>query len=97
MYYFIHVHQYPYIFINFSLKWPISESQAKFGESKTSGNVEKRLLLIPLVFILLRIWGTIQFFFSIATSELNEEGCVPNWVATIYFMLGLLQVQYYIC
>lgn len=55
-------------------------------------NVEKRLLYIPLVFILLRIWGSIQFFFSLAVSNDNQDGCIPNVVHTVFFVLGILQV-----
>ena len=55
-------------------------------------NVEKRLLYIPLMFILLRIWGSIQFFFSLAVADGNQEGCIPNVVHTVFFVLGILQV-----
>ena len=55
-------------------------------------NVEKRLLYIPLMFILLRIWGSIQFFFSLAVDDDNQEGCIPNEVHTVFFVLGILQV-----
>ena len=55
-------------------------------------NVEKRLLYIPLVFILLRIWGSIQFFFSLAVADDNQDGCIPNVVHTVFFVLGILQV-----
>lgn len=56
--------------------------------------IEQRLLLIPIVFILLRIWGTIQFFFSIATSGHNQHGCIPYAMHTTYFVLGILQVTW---
>ena len=55
-------------------------------------NVEKRLLYIPLMFIILRIWGSIQFFFSIAVADDNQKGCIPNVVHTVFFVLGILQV-----
>ncbi len=61
--------------------------------SRGRASIDKRLLLIPLAFVLLRMWGTVQFFFSIATSDLNQDGCVPHWVATVYYVLGLLQVS----
>ncbi len=63
------------------------------SESASRSGIEKRLLLIPLMFILLRVWGTVQFFFSIATSDLNQDGCVPQWMATVYYVLGILQVS----
>ena len=55
-------------------------------------NVEKRLLYIPLMFIFLRIWGSIQFFFSIAVADDNQKGCISNVVHTVFFVLGILQV-----
>ena len=56
-------------------------------------SVEKRLLYIPVVFIFLRIWGSIQFFFSIAVADQNQEGCIPDWIHTVFLVLGVLQVM----
>lgn len=58
-------------------------------------HVETRLLLIPIIFILLRIWGTLQFIFSIATSHLIKEqtGCVPSTINVVFLVLGILQVS----
>ena len=67
-------------------------SQVRLRAGGSQGGVEKRLMLIPLMFVLLRMWGTIQFFFSIATSSLNQGGCVPPWMQTVYLVLGILQV-----
>ena len=54
--------------------------------------VESRLLAIPVIFILLRMWGTIQFFFSIAAADTVNDGCVPKSTHIAFFVLGLLQV-----
>lgn len=55
-------------------------------------HVETRLLLIPVIFILLRIWGTLQFFFSIATSDkITNEGCVPGSINMVFKVLAILQ------
>ncbi len=54
--------------------------------------VEKRLLAIPLLYILLRFWGTLQFFYSLAMSEQNHDGCIPTGVRDGFFLLGILQV-----
>jgi len=56
-------------------------------------SVEKRLLYIPLVFIFLRIWGSIQFFFSIAVGDQNQEGCIPSRIHIVFLVLGILQVM----
>lgn len=55
--------------------------------------VEKRLLAIPLLYILLRVWGTLQFIFSIAVDHTNTYGCIPETVQRAYFVFGILQVR----
>jgi formaldehyde-activating enzyme involved in methanogenesis len=55
--------------------------------------VESRLLLIPVIFILLRMWGTIQFFFSLAVADSVDNGCVPKSTHIAFYVLGILQVQ----
>ena len=57
------------------------------------GQVEKRLLAIPLLYILLRMWGTLQFFFSLAMDHTNINGCIPAVVQKAYLAFGILQVQ----
>ena len=56
------------------------------------GQVEKRLLPIPLLFILLRMWGTLQFFYSLAVATTNHDGCMPHKVQTGFVVFGILQV-----
>ena len=58
--------------------------------------VESRLLAIPVIFILLRMWGTIQFFFSMAAAD-SVYGCVSKPTHIAFFVLGILQVYMYIC
>ena len=55
---------------------------------------DRRLTLIPVVFILLRIWGTIQFFYSIIVTRSipNYNECVSNGVSVGFLILGYLQV-----
>ena len=55
--------------------------------------VEKRLLAIPIMYIVLRMWGTTQFFFSLAVSGTNVAGCIPSSVKIVYTVLGILQVM----
>ncbi len=59
--------------------------------------VEKRLLGIPLLYILLRMWGTLQFFYSLAVDHTNKNGCIPPDVQKIYFAFGILQVSSVAC
>lgn len=58
-------------------------------------HVEARLLLIPVIFILLRIWGTLQFFVSIAASDKIDKStkCVPHTINVVFQVLGILQVR----
>ena len=60
--------------------------------------VKQRLLLIPIVFILLRMWGTIQFFYSLAASSQNHNGCIPPLSRRVFLALAIVQVcVYYVC
>lgn len=56
-------------------------------------HVEKRLLAIPLLFIFLRMWGTLQFFYALAVAGMNEHGCIPSAVQTVFLVFGILQVS----
>lgn len=53
---------------------------------------EKRLMFIPIVFLILRIWGTIQYFYSIGVSGRNRDGCIPHEVQIVFYFLGIMQV-----
>ena len=55
---------------------------------------EKRLLYIPALFLLLRVWGTAQFFYSIGvSSDIQEPGCIPHGIQIDFMILGILQVS----
>lgn len=58
-------------------------------------NVERRLKFIPIIFLLLRIWGTVQFFVSIAMEAIHPEyqECIPNAFQIVFLVLGILQVS----
>ena len=53
---------------------------------------DRKLTFIPIIFIFLRIWGTIQFFYSIGVPTCANGQCVPQWVFNGYLVLGYLQV-----
>ena len=59
-------------------------------QEETRLGVQHRLLLIPIMFIVLRMWGTIQFFFSLVAT--GHGKCVSNSVNTVFIFLGVLQV-----
>jgi hypothetical protein len=52
----------------------------------------KRFLYIPAFFLFLRLWGTIQFFYSIGVSKRNLDGCLPKDVHLGFYILGIVQV-----
>lgn len=54
--------------------------------------IDQRLIVIPLVFILLRIWGTIQFFFTLAASYHWDDGCFSNYYHYPHLVLGIMEV-----
>ena len=56
---------------------------------------EYTLALIPVIFILLRMWGTLQFLFSIIMYEaslVDSTGCISKAVYYIYLILTCAQV-----
>lgn len=58
--------------------------------------VETKLYAIPAVFIVLRIWGTLQFFVSIVVftiEEYNRNGCVSHGWNIVYMLLAVGQVR----
>ena len=58
------------------------------------GRSESRLIYVPGVFLLLRMWGTIQFVYSLGVSEQNENGCILNSVWSGFILLKVLQVEW---
>ena len=60
--------------------------------------VEKWLLAIPVFYIILRIWGTLQFFYALAVSGIgvthdeDHPGCIPQAVQIGYFIIAVFQV-----
>jgi len=56
---------------------------------------EQRLVCIRALFLLLRVWGTIQFFvfMLIGVSSFTEDpGCIPIGLHAVLMILGTLQV-----
>ncbi|XP_019849009.1 PREDICTED: probable G-protein coupled receptor 157 isoform X2 [Amphimedon queenslandica] len=64
---------------------------------KSMKQIEFKLFLIPVAFILLRMWGTLQFFFSIIVFHGGQSlvdtktGCVPDGVYYTYKVLAVFQ------
>ena len=80
-------------FVRVHLSLSQSRRQLQDFTDQPKNNVEKRLLAIPLLFILLRIWGTLQFFYSLAVAGQNHGGCIPSTVRNAFMIIGVLQVR----
>ncbi len=55
--------------------------------------VKQRLIFIPMAFILLRMWGTIQFFYSLTRRHKVMDGCVSEGDKILFVTFGVLQVS----
>lgn len=55
--------------------------------------IEWRLTAIPVLFILLRIWGTVQFIVSLSLPHNPNGPCVSPQIQQAYLALGILQVR----
>ena len=57
----------------------------------TPGNVEKRLLLIPIVYIFLHIWNTAEFV--LLSTGFNTDPCTGKPLQTFFHVITILQVR----
>lgn len=58
--------------------------------------VGRILLFIPILFVLLRVWAVVQFFYIIYLTNLTDPSgrCIPTDPhKTIHVFLGVLQVK----
>jgi len=55
---------------------------------------DKRMVAIPMVFVLLRCWGTLHFFYSLAVSQdVTKHGCTNTKFFVGFFFLAVMQVS----
>lgn len=54
--------------------------------------VDRKLIFIPVVFLLLRIWGTIQFIVSSSIHK-DHSNCVSHGAFIILYILSYFQVS----
>ena len=64
---------------------------------KRSWNLQKKtLIFIPVLFILLRVWATIQYFYTVYLTNIAlvvEDGyCIPSHLKGPHVVLGIFQV-----
>ena len=55
---------------------------------------KQTLVFIPILFILLRMWCTLQYFYVVylANNAENNDWCIPVGLKDGHFVLGILQV-----
>ena len=82
---------YSYCIFSFQL-----HSHYQLPPGTAAEQAEKRLLYIPALFLLLRIWGTAQFFYSIGvSSDIHKPGCITDGIKVGFMIFGILQVSSY--
>ena len=71
----------------------LSLQKAKKGIVRTvAGRVEMRLLAIPILYVVCRMWGTLQFFYSLGASPHIHNGCVSRDLHIVFLLFGYFQV-----
>ena len=68
------------------------------GVANLLQRVERKMSAIPVMFIVLRMWGTIQFLVTIVVFNINglvdeRTGCMPEKLYYVYYVLAVLQVR----
>ncbi len=64
---------------------------------KKVSRVGRILVFIPVLFVLLRVWAVVQYFYTIYLTHLTDESgrCIPSDPhKTIHVALGVLQVRF---
>jgi len=73
---------------------PVFLPQRRFRQlnlGSTGRNVEKRLLLIPIVYTILRIWNTAEYIL-LSTPGFNTNPCDESSLRTFFYVITILQV-----
>ena len=67
------------------------------GVASLLQRVERKMFAIPVMFIVLRMWGTIQFLITIVVfndgTVDKHTGCMPDGLYYVYYALAILQVR----
>ena len=59
--------------------------------------VDRKLTFIPVMFILLRMWGTLQFFYGLIISKHIQCGCVHKDLRAGFVFFGYMHVRSLYC
>ena len=72
-------------------------ARASVEQEKTLDRVGRILTLIPMLFVILRVWCTAQslYVYHLADYSYNHNGCISGGLRKGYITLGVLQVCNY--
>lgn len=60
-------------------------------------NIEKRLLLIPIAYVVIHVWDSCQIIASFALSGEVNHGCTQPYIRRIFLAFGIFQVEMHEC
>ena len=71
------------------------ETTPHSAQREAMSEVQHRLVFIPITFILLRMWGTIQFFLSLALTHTIKRNppCLSESELKVFHALRIAQVN----
>jgi len=78
-----------------SISSPFKVKAYPAPQTNVMTKVNKILVFIPVLFIVLRVWATVQYFFSVyvVQNALHNGHCIPNDLHVPHVVLGVLQVR----
>ena len=71
-----------------------SENILSAGMINIVKKADRKLTFIPIMFVLLRMWGTLQFFYSLIVSSSIVCSCTTSGIAIGFQILSGLQVSF---
>lgn len=72
-----------------------SDAEREARISEAVAEAEMRIKFVPLVFILLRIWDTVQIvasFIVAVSGQVDENGCTSMGIAIMFVVIGVFEV-----
>jgi len=55
--------------------------------------VDRKLIFIPIIFLLLRMWGTVQFIVASSIHKKHCDHCISHSASIVLYILAYLQVS----
>lgn len=77
--------------INVEAKKGISSKSLNSGLVAILRRTDKKLVAIPVVFVLLRMWGTLHYLYSLAVVHHTLQGCTTRILGAVFTTFAVLQ------